>query len=129
MNTAIAKQQSAQHGITELVITNTQDQYQHWLLPMIAHLSHLEADRWLTWINPNSIDKQALISYGADLGRIRLVHLNPHQTELWAVWEAMSAGNSHTVVASPGLTSAKQLAQLEQAADKGSCQGLMLRFR
>lgn len=124
-----SRENPVQTGITELVITNSQDQYQLWLLPMIAHLSRLDNDRWLTWINPSAIDKQALVTYGADLERIRLVHLNPQQTDLWAIWEAMSAGSSHTVVATPGLVSEKQLQQLEQAANRGLCQGLLLRFR
>jgi cell division inhibitor SulA len=131
MNTLCSpvKAKEVQTGITELVIANTKDQYQLWLLPMIAHLSQLENDRWLTWINPSAIDKQALITFGANLERIRLIHLSPTQTKLWAIWEAMSAGNSHTVVASPGVISDKQLKHLEQAANKGLCQGLLLRFR
>lgn len=96
---------------------------------MLAHLSHGNLDRWLTWIAPGPIDRKLLEQYGVDARKLRLIHLPSDQDNRWIIWQALAEGNSHTVIASPGLLSDKEIARFEEAAQAGNCQGLMLRLR
>lgn len=116
-------------GVTELVLTSDAPEQLALLLPMIAHLSKTCCDRWITWIAPHNVTRKLLESFGVDIRFIRLVHCNEQQNALWITWEALTAGNSHTVIASPGKLTDKELKQLEIAAMRASCQGLLLRVR
>jgi cell division inhibitor SulA len=116
-------------GVTELVLTSDSPEQLSLLLPMIAYLSNSAKDRWITWIAPHNISKDFLESYGVNTRFIRVIHAQDPQALLWITWEALSAGNSHTVISSPGKLSDKELSQLEVAAAKGQCQGLLLRVR
>lgn len=116
-------------GVTELVLTSNAPEHAALLFPMIAHLSKKCQDRWITWIAPQNVTRQLLESYGVDTHLIRLIHTNKDQSALWITWEALAAGNSHTVIASPGRLTDKELIQLETAAMRGNCQGLLLRVR
>ena len=115
-------------GITELVLTHRAPEQHQLLLPMIAHLSKSH-QRWLTWLTPGPIDRGLLEDYQVDLQTIRLIHTPEYSDSRWILWEALAEGNSHTVIASPGRLSEKDLRQLEAAAHKGECQGLLLRLR
>lgn len=115
-------------GITELVLTQNAPEQHQLLLPMIAHLSKSE-QRWLTWLSPGPIDRGLLEEYRVNLRTIRLIHAPKQSDSRWILWEALAEGNSHTVIASPGRLSDKDLKQLEAAAYKGACQGLLLRLR
>ena len=123
-----ARQQPAS-GVTELVLTSDSPEQLALLLPMIAFLSNACSDRWITWIAPHNISRELLESYGVNTKYIRVIHCQNPQTLLWITWEALSAGNSHTVISSPGKLTEKELTQLELAAKAGSCQGLLLRVR
>lgn len=116
-------------GVTELVLTHSAPEQLTLLLPMIAYLSHECGDRWITWIAPHNVTRSTLESFGVDTRRIRLIHCKDSSQALWVTWEALVAGNSHTVIASPGKLSDKELLQLELAAQNGECQGLLLRLR
>lgn len=116
-------------GVTELVLTNDSPEHAALLFPMIAHLSKNCQDRWITWIAPQNVTRQLLERYGVDTCLIRLIHTHKEQNALWITWEALAAGNSHTVIASPGKLTDKELMQLETAAMRGNCQGLLLRVR
>ncbi|WP_323814786.1 cell division inhibitor SulA [Cellvibrio sp. NN19] len=116
-------------GVTELVLTSDSPEQLALLLPMIAFLSNVSSDRWITWIAPHNINRELLESYGVNTRYIRVIHCQDPQTLLWITWEALSAGNSHTVISSPGKLTDKELAQLELAAKNGSSQGLLLRVR
>lgn len=124
-----ATQAPATSGVTELVLTSDSPEQLSLLLPMIAYLSNSAKDRWITWIAPHNISKDFLESYGVNTRFIRVIHAQDTQALLWITWEALSAGNSHTVISSPGKLSDKELSQLEVAAAKGQCQGLLLRVR
>ena len=126
--TTTARQQPAS-GVTELVLTSDSPEQLALLLPMIAFLSKASSDRWITWIAPHNISRELLESYGVNTRYIRVIHAQDPQALLWITWEALSAGNSHTVISSPGKLSDKELSQLEVAAAKGQCQGLLLRVR
>lgn len=127
-STTFTRQQPAS-GVTELVLTSDSPEQVALLLPMIAFLSNTCSDRWITWIAPHNISRELLESYGVNTRYIRVIHCQNPQTLLWITWEALSAGNSHTVISSPGKLTDKELTQLEVAAKIGECQGLLLRVR
>ena len=116
-------------GVTELVLASDSPEQLALLLPMIAFLGSTCKDRWITWIAPHNINRKLLESYGINTRFIRVIHCQDLPTQLWITWEALSAGNSHTVISSPGKLSDKELLQLENAATKGNCRGLLLRVR
>ncbi|WP_286807424.1 MULTISPECIES: cell division inhibitor SulA [unclassified Marinimicrobium] len=116
-------------GITELVLTHNAPEQTQLLLPMVAHLSRTPSDRWLTWISPGPVDRRLLERYGVDTRSIRLIHAPETDDSRWILWEALAKGNSHTVIASPGALSDRELKQLEAAALQGQCQALLLRVR
>lgn len=116
-------------GITELVLTHNAPEQTQLLLPMVAHLSRTSSDRWVTWISPGPVDRKLLEHYGVDPRAIRLIHAPEAKDNRWILWEALAKGNSHTVIASPGQLSDRELRQLEAAAHQGQCQALLLRVR
>lgn len=116
-------------GVTELVLTSDSPEQAALLMPMIAYLSQHCGDRWITWIAPHNVTRQLLESFGVNTRYIRVIHCKDSQQALWVTWEALNAGNSHTVIASPGKLTDKEFLQLEVAAQSGECQGLLLRLR
>ena len=116
-------------GITEVVLTSDSAEQLALLLPMIAYLSQCCTDRWITWVAPYNVDKKLLESYNINTKYIRLIHCVDIQHALWVTATALAIGNSHTVIASPGKITDKELMQLELAAMKGNCKGLLLRVR
>lgn len=116
-------------GITELVIANTSPEQAALIMPMIAFLTQSCVNRWVTWIAPQHLSREFLESFGVDTRYVRLIHCNDEASRLWITWEALAAGNSHTVISSPGKLTDKELKQLENAAYQGNCQGLLLRVR
>lgn len=116
-------------GVTELILADDSLDQLSLILPMIAFLSQSRSDRWISWICPHPISRQLLESYGVNTQRLRFIHGKDGENARWIAWEALTAGNSHTVIASPGKLSDKELLQLEQAAHQGQCQGLLLRLR
>lgn len=121
--------QKTTSGVTELVLTSDSPEQLALLLPMIAFLSNSASDRWITWIAPHNISRDLLEFHGVNTRFIRVIHAQDPQALLWITWEALSAGNSHTVISSLGKLTDKELSQLETAAAKGECQGLLLRVR
>lgn len=115
-------------GVTELVLTSNSPEQLQLLLPMLAYISNQNENRWITWIAPEYLNRELLEAYGVNTQTIRLIHCN-EESLLWVMWEALASGTSNTVIANPGRLSEKELAQLEIAAHKGNCQGLVLRAR
>lgn len=116
-------------GITELIIANNSPEQAALLMPMIAFISQSCSNRWVTWIAPQNVTREFLQAYGVDTRFLRLIHCHDEASRLWITWESLAAGNSHTVISSPGKLSEKELKQLEDAASQGQCQGLLLRIR
>ncbi len=123
------QQTSVTPGITELIIANASPDQVALIMPMIAFLTKSCANRWVTWIAPQHVSRQFLESFGVDTQYLRLIHCSDEQSRLWITWEALAAGNSHTVISSPGKLADKEFRQLENAAHQGQCQGLLLRVR
>jgi cell division inhibitor SulA len=128
MATQTAVKTQSNIGITEVVLPNSEDSLA-LILPMLAHLSRTCADRWLTWIAPKGVHRDMLVDYGFDVTKLRLVHVKNAEEALWVCWDALVAGNSQTVVASPGRLSEKTVRALECAALRGNSQGLLIRYR
>jgi cell division inhibitor SulA len=128
-NQHASQQAKATSGITELIIAEASPQQASLVMPMIAFLSQASEDRWVTWIAPFHLTRDFLESYGVDTRFVRLIHCSDEMSRLWITWEALAAGNSHTVIASPGKLTEKEFKQLELAAHQGQCQGLLLRVR
>lgn len=116
-------------GITELILAQGCPSAFSMIMPMIAFLSHSQPDRWITWVAPSFLSRDVLEAYGVNTQCLRMVHVNDDANALWVTWEALTAGNSHTVIASPGRLTDKELKLLEQASAQGQCQGILLRSR
>lgn len=130
-NTALDHRPSSAHsGLTELVLTDHSAQQQALVLSMAAHLSRQEDHRWLTWVTS---DWQLASSLRArsDItqSNLRLVYCKEEADHLWMAWDALSLGNSHTVIASPGKLAEKAFSELERAAMIGGAQGILVRAR
>jgi cell division inhibitor SulA len=128
-NSTSTSRQQPLGGVTELILTSDTPEQLSLLMPMIAFLSNSSQDRWITWIAPHNISRELLESYGVNTRYIRVIHCHDQLSLLWVTWEALVAGNSHTVISSPGKLTDKELNQLELAAAQGQCQGLLLRVR
>jgi cell division inhibitor SulA len=120
---------AATSGVTELVLAGDDAQQLALLLPMIAHLSNHCQDRWITWIAPSGITRSLLESYGVNIHCMRLIHARTPDDARWITWEALSAGNSHSVIANLGRLTERELKDLEVAAWNGQSQGLLVRSR
>lgn len=115
--------------LTELVLTQGAANSWAMVMPMIAHLSQQNDGRWLTWVTREAIPHRLLQDFNVDTQRLRLVHCKDSEQQLWVTWDALTLGNSHTVIASPGKLNRRDLAHLEKAANHGQCQALLLRER
>lgn len=126
---AVSADSQPQGALTELVLTQGAAESWAMVMPMIAHLSRQTDGRWLTWVTREAISHSFLERFGVDTSRLRLVHCKDDEKQRWVTWDALALGNSHTVIASPGKLTKQALAQLEGAAMRGHCQGLLLRER
>ena len=126
---ACPQRTAAPSGVTEVVLSGEDPAQLSLILPMLAHVSRHNDNRWITWISDARIDRRLLDAYGVDTGKLRLVYPARQDDVLWITWEALAAGNSHTVIASPGKISEKHFQQLDEAAGRGDARGIMLRLR
>ncbi|TQV81366.1 hypothetical protein FKG94_09760 [Exilibacterium tricleocarpae] len=116
-------------GVTEVVLSGESPAQLQLILPMLAHMSHLDDYRWITWIGDHRLDRRQLDAYGVDSRKLRLVYPPRAEDVLWITWDALAAGNSHTVIASPGKISEAHFRRLDEAAERGDARGIMLRLR
>lgn len=116
-------------SVTELILANDSLEQLSLILPMIAFLSQSHSDRWISWISPQTINRQLLESYGVNTQRLRFIHCADGESARWITWEALASGTSHTVIACPGKLQEQDLIQLEEAAFKGQSRGILLRLR
>ena len=114
--------------ITELVLTQHSPDAELLLLPMLAHLSR-DAERWITWICDRKIDRKNLANYGVDTDKLRIIYSDNLEDTHWILWEALNAGTSHTVIATPGQLSDDAMSHFESAASGGDSRGLFIRYR
>ncbi len=126
---SLPQSQTSNSGVTELILANDSLDQLALILPMIAFLSQSRSDRWISWVSPQPISRKLLESYGVNTQRLRFIQCEDGECARWIAWEALAAGTSHTVIASPGKMGDKELLQLEQAAFQGDSQGILLRLR
>ena len=122
------RKDTAKHSVTELVFTQHSGDEVMLLLPMLAHLCRV-ADRWITWINPDKVDREQLESFGVDTRKIRLIHCDPETNSHRILKEALQQGSSHTVITSMKVISDSALVELQRAAKQGDSHGLLVRYR
>ncbi len=99
---------------------------------MLAHLSHQykkpeSAGQWLTWICPITIGKEALQRFDFDVLGLRILQPKRASEIPHLMKRALATGNSHTVVVHCLGIHHKRLAELEEAARQGQCNGLIIR--
>lgn len=121
--------ESYAHGITEVVLPGSVEHEYAYILPMLAHLSRQSEDRWFTWIAPRGINRQLLMDYGFALDKVRIIYTHNDEETSRVLWDALSLGNSSTVVVSHEGLCANDISNLEEAARIGGTQGLLLRHR
>ncbi len=118
--------------LTELIVSGNDAQRQQILLPIFAHLSRQTDDQWLTFVASDAnceqmINTCQLKAAGAAHEKIRVIRAKSPEDVLWITWEALSLGNSHTVIACPGKFNTQSRDQLEHAARSGRCKALIIR--
>lgn len=86
------------------------------ILPLIASLSNLDDNRWLTWITFRHPTPQQLLLLGANANKLRIIHTNTSTDSRWVLWEALAKYGSHTVVCDLSTFSNQDLIALEEAA-------------
>lgn len=120
----VSQPQAAEHRVTELIIPWSQ--HSALLLPMLRALGNEEDARWLTIISHGSISQAWLRQQGLNPRSIRVIRADSPESALWMTWEALAAGNSHTVVAE--IHSDSVIAQeMEEAARIGGCRALLVK--
>lgn len=96
------------------------------ILPMIASLSKYASDQWTTWITHRRPSKLLLEMMGADLSRLRIVHVKADTDNRWIVWQALAQGNSHNVIAEQTFWDEKDIIDMEIAGNEGNCRGILI---
>lgn len=117
-------------GITEIILPTIADPHGGDLvLPMIAHLSQSTENRWFTWIGPEPLSREKARRYQLKEGTLRFIHAPNDRETLWMFWEALSNGNSATVVAMLDFIDERNRRLLESASKQGGSLGIILRRR
>ncbi|GAA5317223.1 MAG: hypothetical protein AseanaTS_24270 [Candidatus Pelagadaptatus aseana] len=116
------------YSVTELILTKHSPDQAVLILPMVSHLSQ-NSSRWVTWISPHKIDRSILNSYGVDTSKLRILYTEDGSDNRWLIWEALKAGTSECVIATPGSLTEDEMAHLKHAANQGKTRGLMIHYR
>ena len=117
----------SEKGLTEIVLSDNTQQSLSMVLPMLAHISHQNQDKWLTWIAPHGVSKETIKEYNFANHKVRLVHTSDQSNILKLFQDALSNGTSDTVVVNIDALSEDARMQLEQASNSGNTNGLILR--
>lgn len=123
-------QSEAPLGVSEIIVSS--GGHEGLTLAMLAHLSHAyktpaHHNRWLTWVCPMQLSKEALAQFNFDVLGMRILHPKSQEDALKLFRSALAAGTSHTVVIHGQGFSAKYIPWLNNAAAVGSCSGLIIR--
>ncbi len=124
-NTRIAKS-----SVTQLILTQNVRQQLPLILPMITSLSSGKQNKWITWIDmPSDINKTTLDCFGIDTKKFQTVYSSKRHDAFNLSVMALKTGRSQLVIASPGKLSDAEFQQLEFAAIKGNCPGIIITER
>ncbi len=111
--------------ISELIIPHTQ-QSLPILSPIIASLSQQNKPQWTTWITCRMPNKYLLEKMGANLSCLRIIIADSDEDVRWLVWQALAQGNSHTVVAENTAWTHSDIKAMQEAAEQGLCEALLV---
>ena len=114
------------HRITEVLIPQGQNS-NAIVMPLVASLSNQQHEGWLTWITHRKPSKEQLALLGAKQQKLRIVHIKKETDSRWVMWEALSKGNSHTVIVDSHQLTEEDITALEVAAASGDCLGISVR--
>ena len=117
--------QMQERGIAEVVIPQSIES-SPIIVPIVASLSQQLSDGWTTWITSRKPNKSSLVSSGANLNKLRIVYVEKDDDVRWIFWQALTQGNSHTVISEQDHWSKKDIEELEEAAEKGMCKGIAI---
>lgn len=137
MNTARNRYQdtvlTSQACVTEIIIPQTGNSTQI-IFPLVASMSHnnpskkqSQETRWLTWLTDRKPTLAQLESYNVMSDAIRLIHIDRNNDNRWLLWEALSKGNSHTVIADIEHIHNEDILAMEAAAQQGQATGILVR--
>lgn len=112
-------------AISEIIIPSFTDN-RVITLSIVASLTQQTNQRWATWITSKRVDKQQLISLGADLSSLRIVYVEKHEDARWIIWQALSQGTSTQVIAEQEYFSSADVLAMESAARQGDCRGVLI---
>ena len=130
MNTAQTQQNYPKTcRVTEVIIPQGQNS-NTVVFPLVASLSqpssnHTSTERWVTWITDRKPSTQQINNLGASASSLRIIHTKAENDSRWIIWEALRAGNSHTVIADAHHISNTDLKEMEIAAQKVNCTGII----
>jgi cell division inhibitor SulA len=120
--------------VTEVIIPQGQNS-NAIIFPLVASLSQQnseeknisekKSERWVTWITDRKPNTQQINHLGASVDTLRIVHTNAKNDCRWILWEALRAGNSHTVIADIDRLSDSDIKEMEVAARTGNCTGII----
>ena len=116
--------------ITEMVLPAASELEAHIVLPVIAHLSHNDQQRWLTWVGPFCLSRQACESFQIHWQSLLQIFPRHHNSNVELICRALKSGKSHTVagyIQQP--LNQQEMLMLEQAAEAGQSQALLIRYR
>ncbi|SIS58450.1 cell division inhibitor SulA [Neptunomonas antarctica] len=114
--------------ITEIVTQSGDLNDMPLLMPLLAQLSY--ENRWFAWISPPlHLPRSLLLDAGIDLKKVILLYPDEHHSVLQLAKKALSAGTCHAVISWADEISEHEIKSLEQSAQQGSSNGILIRRR
>lgn len=124
-NKGFGGKQEPHHLVTPLYIPRNQNN-DGIVYPLVASLSNTHSQKWLTWITSRKNPQQKLTLLNANANNLRVIYINPNEDNRWIIWDALSAGNSHMVIADCVKINDEDLREFEQAAKSSSTAGIVV---
>ncbi|CAH0989982.1 Cell division inhibitor SulA [Sinobacterium norvegicum] len=112
--------------ITEICIKGHPSQ-ELLILPIISHLAGEDSKRWVTWINPPSLNRQILKQFGLEKRPILIINSDSDEQLHNLLLRCLNSGKSNTVVANLNSTSTINQDELAYAAINGKSHCLLIR--
>lgn len=111
--------------ISEVIVPNFAEN--HCVIsPMVAAMSQSDSACWTTWITHRMPSRAQLEILGANLSRLRIIHIKENTDARWIVWQALAQGNSHSVIAEQCVWDKADIKDMETAAKMGNTQGILV---
>jgi cell division inhibitor SulA len=111
--------------ITEISIKGHPSQ-ELLILPIISHLASEDSKRWVTWINPPSLNRQTLKQFGLEKRPILIINSDSDQQVHSLLLRCLNSGKSNTVIANLGNACTINNDELAYAAINGNSHCLLI---